>query len=150
MKVYSQQNLHSDFTANLEFTINSPSEIFAFSVGLGTGEGFFQTGFSFSGYNGYLFDQSGNFFGGYQSGKSFSIQANVFDGNRLSYFYNDTLIANNIAVATGLNCFEFNKNSDDSVQISFASIKPSNYLGFLNDVDGIYLLSSETLFLKTN
>ncbi len=55
-----------------------------------------ETGVSFSGVDGFIFDQSGNFFGGYTPNESFSIQINKKDYDSFSYSFNNKLIANNM------------------------------------------------------
>jgi hypothetical protein len=55
-----------------------------------------ETGVSFSGSNGFIFDQRGNFFGGYTPNERFSIQINKKDYDSFSYSFNNKLIANNM------------------------------------------------------
>ena len=57
----------------------------------------------FSGREGYLFDQSGNFFGGYQSGVPIDISIHYdYAVTGFNYYLKDTLIGNNLSSHTGI------------------------------------------------
>ncbi len=83
---------------------------------------------TFSGKEGYLFDQSGNFFGGYESGKPFGLKVFYdFDNSRFSYQHNNLLVANGLDVTgysvfeTGnVNCVMFNKYAGSTFSISIS------------------------------
>jgi hypothetical protein len=70
----------------------------------------------FSGQEGYIFDQSGNFFGGYQSGIPFDISIHYDWANTgFKYYFEDVLIANNLKSFTGV----LNEMSNKANQIEF-------------------------------
>ena len=77
---------------SVDITVNSPISGFEFSL-METGvDGTFKSAnmITMSGQEGYLFDQSGNFFGGYQSGVPFNLQIYYDKGNTsFSYYYKD-------------------------------------------------------------
>tara|TARA_B100000131_G_scaffold319150_1_gene364448 strand:+ start:1144 stop:1554 length:411 start_codon:yes stop_codon:yes gene_type:complete len=65
----------------------------------------------FSGREGYLFDQSGNFFGGYQSGVPFDISVHYnYEITGFSYYFGDVLMANNITSHTGIGALKETPN----------------------------------------
>ena len=127
MKVYSSIYPSGSFIANIEFRVNDPKSGFSFALGNGTGESNFFTGLYFKGYSGYIFDQSGNFFGGYRSGARFDMEVRCFDQERAAYFLNGKLIANNIDVSGSINCVEFDKhkNSVMNMRLSSVMLEPS-------------------------
>ena len=70
----------------------------------------------FSGQEGYLFDQSGKFFGGYQSGVPFDISIHYDWANTgFKYYFEDVLIANNLKSFTGV----LNEMSNKANQVEF-------------------------------
>tara|TARA_R110002020_G_scaffold158318_4_gene341483 strand:- start:5582 stop:5983 length:402 start_codon:yes stop_codon:yes gene_type:complete len=70
----------------------------------------------FSGQEGYIFDQSGNFFGGYQSGIPFDISIHYdWVNTGFKYYFEDVLIANNLKSFTGV----LNEMSNKANQIEF-------------------------------
>tara|TARA_Y100000401_G_scaffold29357_1_gene21422 strand:+ start:7695 stop:8102 length:408 start_codon:yes stop_codon:yes gene_type:complete len=93
----------------------------------GSGAGAFKTAnlVTFSGQEGYLFDQSGNFFGGYQSGSPFELSVFYDHSNRtFSYYHDNKFIANSLDVTgasvldTGnVNFIMFDKHGDSSVSV---------------------------------
>lgn len=142
-------------------TITPKSVVSGFSIAIGnTGEtDGFLTGIIFSGRNGFVFDQKGNFFGGYYSGRQLEIQGHLFR-NRLSYFYNSNLVSNNITITNSdqssyaYNCFEFDKIEDSTVSVQFNYISgyvpPSTGEQIeegLQDNNGIYLISSDNYYI---
>lgn len=142
MKVYAQTTVGPNFVADLQFKINPPSSGFSFCLGSGTGASNFVTGLAFSGYNGYIFDQSGNFFGGYRSGQRFDLQIHGFSELRASYFFNGVLMANDIGMNCGINCLEFDKIGQSSV---FAQMS-SEYLIEEDERDGITYNNSSIFY----
>lgn len=121
MKVFTGTNVDSYFVADLEFRLEVPDSGFSFSFGSGSNVNNFVTGLSFSGSGGYLFDQSGNFFGGYKSGELFEIQVHCFDFERASYFYNKKLMANNVQMNASVNAILFDKYGDSSLKMRISS-----------------------------
>jgi hypothetical protein len=152
MKIYSPIDIIEDQLINSTFTINSPNSGFIFSIGYLSGSSQFKTGFCFSGNNGYLFDQSGNFFGGYYSGKQFDLDIYYFENEkRISYFYNKVLIANNIypkEVLPVLDTIEFDKINESTLQLGKATDALMFY--YLQDISGINLISSDNYLLLDN
>ena len=79
---------------------------------------------SLSGYEGYLFDHSGHFFGGYQSGVPFNVKVYFDSANETySHYYNDVLVQNNYdTVEVGgskvINSVVFDKLSNESSTVS--------------------------------
>ncbi len=86
---------------DVDVTIDSPISGFEFSI-METGiDGGFKTAnlITFSGAEGYIFDQSGNFFGGYRSGVPFELEIHHdFLNSTFSYYKDDILIANGLDV----------------------------------------------------
>jgi hypothetical protein len=79
-----------------------------------------------SGQEGYLFDQSGNFFGGYQSGTPFSLEIQYdYTNKTFSYYLDDVLMANSLDV-TGytiltngaVNLIMFDKHANSSLAMN--------------------------------
>ena len=113
---------------NIDITVNTPLSGFEFSL-METGvAGTFKTAnlVTFSGQEGYLFDQSGNFFGGYDSGMPFNLKVYYdYDNTSFSYYWNDVLMANSLDV-TGWSVFEtgkvnlisFDKHGDSSLSLT--------------------------------
>jgi len=110
--------------------VNIDSPISGFELHLmetGSGAGVFKTAnlVTFSGKEGYLFDQSGNFFGGYRSGSPFELSVYYDHSNRtFSYYHENTFIANKLDVTgasvldTGnVNFVMFNKHGNSSVSV---------------------------------
>ena len=82
----------------------------------------------FSGSEGYLFDQSGNYFGGYQSGGPFDMSIH-YDRTTtgFKYYFQDVLVANNLKVNTGVleeraNIVQFEKYGNSTLSINAEGI----------------------------
>lgn len=106
---YHNQN----FIFSADIHVNSPS---GFALHLSkTGDSIYDI-VSFSGYSGYIFDQRGDFVGGYRKNQLVNISGNYFYGSfpttgnliqddnapsRLSYFLNDKLVSNCVSGQTG-------------------------------------------------
>lgn len=97
---------------NVDITIDSPISGFEFSI-METGiDGGFKSAnlITFSGVEGYIFDQSGHFFGGYRSGVSFDIEIHHdFLNSTYSYYKDNILMANGLDV-TGSNILNGKSN----------------------------------------
>ena len=118
----------------VSLTVNSPLTGFEFSL-MKTGS----VGSAFksanlvtiSGKEGYLFDQSGNFFGGYESGVPFELRINYDYQNKVfSYYKDDKLMANALDV-TGwdlinsdgaINLIMFHKDEGSSLSINSTGV----------------------------
>ena len=133
MIVTGQLPSYKNSIYNIEITVDSPESGFDFSL-LQTGiDGSFKTAnlISFSGEKGYLFDQSGNFFGGYISGVPFEFNVHYDQTNKtFSYYHDDVLMANSLDV-TGDSIFSdafvtmasFEKHANSSASILASGIK---------------------------
>jgi len=117
---------------SVDITVNSPISGFEFSL-METGvDGTFKSAnmITMSGQEGYLFDQSGNFFGGYQSGVPFNLQIYYDKGNTsFSYYYKDVLMANALDVTGAsvldgkINLVMFDKHADSSASVRASGVK---------------------------
>ena len=78
----------------------------------------------FSGQEGYVFDQSGNFVGGYRSGVPFDMSIHYdWTTTGFKYYFEDVLVANNLKVNTGIlqeraNQVEFQKYGNSTLTVS--------------------------------
>lgn len=93
MPILNTATLTGNYVINLSIEVLNPFSGFSVAFISGT-----NTGYRFYGQSGYCFDQSGNFFGGYQSGSPINLKINVFE-DRLSYSHNNFLCHNNIKVS---------------------------------------------------
>jgi hypothetical protein len=153
MKIYNPLILFDDCVINTNFIINSPESGFSFYLG-NLNNDYFTTGFGFYGYSGFIFDHDNNFFGGYSSGVQFTLNCNLFDAEkRVSYFYNDVLMSNNLLYKNGslvTNCIEFDKINNSTALISINDkIEIIQDLDSIADYNGIYLISSDNMLLRT-
>jgi len=119
MKVYQQITGREKSIINLELFIDNTFSGFLVAGGTGNaqGDGLLNSGFVFSGYEGYIFDQSGRFVGGYQPNSPFTISVHSKDDDTYSYFINDILIANNYSGSSGSDYIEFDKHGDTTLDI---------------------------------
>ena len=113
---------------DLNFVINDPASGFQFHL--------METGASLNGYlvsitgkEGYLFDQSGKFFGGYQSGTPFGIQIYYDHNNETFTYYKDNVLMANFYDVTGfglgdgvVNCVSFDKGDNSSVSVDVSGV----------------------------
>lgn len=150
MKGYNLGFQDQSFSFSADITVGIPQSGFSLQIGQ-TGAHYFPN-VSFSGVSGYLFDQSGNFFGGYQKGIPFKISGNYFfdgDTGRYSYFYNNVLVANNVYGSTG---FVDSIRFEDYGELNSAYISVSKEDGspiVLADSSGVYLISSDGFWLSS-
>lgn len=128
MKVYQQVTGKEESILNLQINAREASSGFLVAAGTGdvvTGEGgstgLLNTGFYFSGSEGYVFDQSGRFVGGYNSNYPVNLSIHMRSDQTFSYFIDDTLIANNMSGLTGFDYIEFEKHGDSSLFIEHIS-----------------------------
>lgn len=107
--------------SNLYFKANiverEPVSGFSLYLGVSGISGSFTTGVGFYGTGGMIFDNSGDLFGGYYSGRLTELEGHLFSG-RLSYFYNGTLIKNNHPSSNNYNAIEFDKHGDTSLDLT--------------------------------
>lgn len=154
---YHNQNFI--FSANIQ--VNSPS---GFYLHLSkTGDSVYDV-VSFSGYSGYIFDQRGDFVGGYRKNQLVNISGNYFYGQsetsgnivfddstdcRFSYFINNNLITNNISGQTGyFDTVRFEDYGENTMSFSFVKETGSpnlivdSALYPIESADGYYLAGS--------
>lgn len=149
-----------NFTFEASIQVKTPASGFLFQLGQ-TGDPFFPI-ISFSGNSGYIFDQSGNFFGGYIKNEQFSISGNYFFGDyvetgnlandhtatgRLSYYFNNTLIANDIKGTGFIDALRFEDYNNQNSLIFNITFDTGSSDGLM-DSNGLYLLSSEGFYLN--
>lgn len=153
---------HLDFTSSglYDLRVTIDPEIEEFEIHLGryfedseTTCELLETGLSFSGINGYLFDQSGNFFGGYTPNEEFSIQIhkkNYFD---FSYSSGGVLMNNDVVSDTmQLTAIKFNDvgNSKLTGQVKspeYGFVAAGTFGEFLQDNLDNHLYSSDNILL---
>ena len=120
MKVY--QNVTGVEESTIEFNTFIEDSFSGFSIAAGAGnaggDALLNTGFIFSGSEGYIFDQSGRFVGGYEAEEVFNILVHCKSDNTMSFFINDVLIANNYSAPTGFDYIEFDKHGESSMNIT--------------------------------
>lgn len=153
---------HLDFISsgsyNLGITIRGDAD--EFSIHLGDWADYSEnlcqlaeTGVSFSGIEGFLFDGSGNFFGGYKKNSQFNIKIDKKNYNEYSYSFNDTLICNDMQFETmKINALLFeNKGSSSLIAQTnspeFGYVKAGDFGDFVQDSFENYLYSSDNILL---
>ena len=142
MKGYNLGYQDQSFSFVADISVGVPESGFLLQIGQ-SGNDYFPN-VSFSGVSGYLFDASGNFFGGYQKNIPFSLSGNFFFSNstgRYSYYYNNVLVANNIYGFTG---FVDNVRFEDYGGLNTSFVKVSKENGspiVFADSNGVYLVA---------
>jgi hypothetical protein len=126
MKVYQQISGKEKSIVNLDILVDNTYSGFLVAAGTGdivAGEGgstgLLNSGFVFSGYEGYVFDQSGRFVGGYAPNIPVNISVHMKEDDSYSYFINDSLIANNMSGSTGFDYIEFEKHGESTLSIEY-------------------------------
>ncbi|MDB4761434.1 hypothetical protein OAG04_00320 [bacterium] len=126
MKVYQQISGKEKSIVNLDILVDNTYSGFLVAAGTGdvvAGEGgstgLLNSGFVFSGYEGYVFDQSGRFVGGYAPNIPVNISVHMKEDDSYSYFINDSLIANNMSGSTGFDYIEFEKHGESTLSIQY-------------------------------
>jgi hypothetical protein len=155
MKDYLLGYVNVDFSFNTDISVRVPESGFLLQLGQ-TGADFYPV-ISFSGVSGYIFDQRGDFVAGYSKNGTFSISGNYdYNGDnepeatgRLSYFLNESFIANNIYNTGFIDAIRFEGYSDDNVaNISFVintgdSVAVMSQNGYyFQDASGNYIFTS--------
>lgn len=116
MKTYAEFPVQDSVIVKSSFSIPDANSGFSLCFGYSGSGGSFQSGSLFVGNSGYIFDQDNNFFGGYKQDQIVDLVWHMHSGQRISYFYKNKLIANNLtAPLTGVNMIEFDKHSDGFV-----------------------------------
>jgi len=152
MKTLAKIQNYSNFFFKATITPRVPLSGFDFSFGTTGESGDFSTGVRFYGRSGMVFDQSGNLFGGYYSGRSLEIEGHFF-GDRLSYFHNGVLINNNIPIENSFNSVEFDKFGDSVLYLEMnyvSGLVPEVTEQGIQDKNGIFLISSDNLYILPN
>jgi|SRR6056300_585771 hypothetical protein len=121
MKVYQQLTGYEESILNLNILVENTFSGFSVAGGTGNaeGDGLLNSGFVFSGYEGYVFDQSGKFVGGYAPNIPVNLSIHMKSNDTYSYFIDDVLIANNVSGSTGFDYIEFEKHGDSSLGIEY-------------------------------
>jgi len=147
------------FSADIQ--VSAPESGFLFQIGR-SGDPDFYPAISFSGSEGFIFDQEGEFVGGYRQNQLFNISGNYFYGDqstsgnllmdhtgeaRFSYFLNGNLISNNINGQTGfLQTIRF-EDHDNQNNLFFEIVKETGASNVIRDSCSTYLASSEGHYL---
>ena len=128
MFVYTEITGFSESVISMDFNIEDAHSGFlvAAGSGIGTNDRLDYSGIIFSGYEGYIFDQSGDFVGGYEANSTFNITSHIHTGNNYSYasyFIDGVLIKNDYGPLTKVPMrIEFDKHGESSLRIThFAS-----------------------------
>ena len=127
----SLPNYHNSIY-DINLSLDTPISGFEFSL-METGiDGSFKTAnmITFSGSEGYLFDESGQFFGGYESGTPFSLQVYYdYTNKTFTYYKDDVLIANRMfttgqtVLSSGaINHVKFDKHSNSEISLSVSGV----------------------------
>ena len=152
---------NKSFVFSADIQVSAPESGFLFQIGR-SGDPDFYPAISFSGSEGFIFDQEGEFIGGYRQNELFNISGNYFYGDqsmsgdvlidytgeaRFSYFLNGNLISNNINGQTGfLEMIHF-EDHDNQNNLFFEITKDTGASNVIRDSGSTYLLSSEGHYL---
>ena len=127
MKAESLPN-YKNAVYDLDITVNDPDKGFRFHL-METGASSESMLVSFSGHQGYLFDQSGNFFGGYDSGIPFELLVHYdHDNESFSYYHEKVLMANDMRVTGSaankiVNDVRFDPHNGGSLSLFVSGVK---------------------------
>jgi hypothetical protein len=114
-----------DSIINIELIVDSPYSGFEVSL-MESGKFHSSKLITFSGSEGAMFDQSGNFFGGYKSGSALDLKVHYdYSRSGFAYYFEDTLIANNLkttgvsdgATDGSINAVSFKKHGNSSISV---------------------------------
>jgi hypothetical protein len=120
MKIYQQITGAEECTIQFSTLVENSFSGFCIAAGTGNanGDGLLNTGLIFSGSEGYIFDQSGRFVGGYEADQVFDILVHSKSNNTFSFFIDGTLIANNYHCPTGFDYIEYDKHGSANLNIT--------------------------------
>ena len=125
MKVSGTLSGFNNSIVDMNVYIDNPLSGFELTA-METGNGTRYNIFSFSGSEGYIYDQSGWFFGGYKSGVPFDIQAHYnYTGAKITYYFDDQLICNNvdpIVASKSIDSIEFEKYGNSTISVSISGV----------------------------
>lgn len=121
MKVYQKVTATESSILNLDILVDNLELGFLVAGGTGNniGSALLNSGFVFSGSEGYIFDQSGRFVGGYEPNIPINLAVHTKTNDTYSYFIDNVLIANNVSGSTGFNYIEFDKNNESTLSIEY-------------------------------
>jgi hypothetical protein len=121
MKVYQQIAATESSVLNLDINVDNLELGFLVAAGTGNpaGDGLLNSGFVFSGYEGYVFDQSGRFVGGYEPNLPINLSVHMKSDDTYSYFIDNVLIENNVSGSTGFDYIEFDKHNDSTLYVEY-------------------------------
>lgn len=125
MKVSGTLSGFNNSIVDMNVYIDNPLSGFELTA-METGNGTRYDIFSFSGSEGYIYDQSGRFFGGYKSGVSFDIQAHYnYTDTKITYYFNNKLICNSIdpiVSSKSIDSIEFEKYGNSTISVSISGV----------------------------
>lgn len=149
MIVYKQVTGYKQSTIDLTISVGDTDAGFTVCGGLaetGVGStGLITTGFCISGSDGYLFDTSGNFFGGYQPNTPFNLQIHLKTGDKWSYFHNGKIIANDLYLDENVEFLKFEKENASLSATIFGQPDQRFTLGFLTFSGDALLYTGELI-----
>jgi len=121
MFVYQSITGYNKSIIDLSISVDDAESGFHVAIGSGDdgGGALAYSGIMFSGYEGYIFDQSGDFVGGYSKDVTFTISTHIHDDDHVSYYLNNDLIKNNYTTITNKpNRIEFEKHGESILYIA--------------------------------
>jgi len=121
MLVYQDITGYSNSVIDLEFNIDNTESGFKVAIGSGvnSANGLEYSGILFTGQSGYIFDQDGDFVGGYRHDVPFSIETHIHEDCHVSYYIDESLIKNNYTTLTHKPIrVEFEKIGQSSLEIT--------------------------------
>lgn len=125
--IYTKIGEEQDYKS-INAEIICPNFYSGFDLFFGKNSGeFFETGFGFFGRSGYIFDSNNFFFGGYSENETFNISCNFLPENRVSYYFNNKLIKNNLISNTGVDFCQFSKENLSSAILEVRSKNPADW-----------------------
>jgi hypothetical protein len=142
MKNLATINNYESFFFKANIVPRDPESGFSLAFGNTGGSLDFVTGVVFSGARGMVYDQFGNFFGGYYSGRSLDIEGHFF-GDRLSYFYNGVLIKNNFPISNNFDAIEFDKHGESQLSLNVSYVSGARGPNYLLGSDSSIVLGSD-------
>ena len=151
MKDYLFGYTNVNFSFNANISIRVPESGFLLQIGQ-TGNDFYDA-ISFSGVSGYIFDKRGDFVGGYVKNQPFTISGNYkYNGNdtestgRLSYYLNNSFIANNLYSTGFVDTIRFEGYTDDTVASIGITLDTGDFSALM-DNQGVYIQSNNSEYL---
>ena len=123
MKVSGTLSGFNNSIVDMSVYIDNPYSGFELTA-METGNGTRYNIFTFSGSQGYVYDQSGRFFAGYKSGTSLDLKVHYnYNGQLFSYYYDDNLVSNNMVPLTAnksIDSIEFDRHNNSTLEASIS------------------------------